>query len=34
MSSLFDAEHETKWRRALATLKIDPLLLSAAAGHA
>jgi putative transcriptional regulator len=34
MSILFDAEHETKWRRALATLKIDPLLLSAAAGHA
>jgi putative transcriptional regulator len=34
LSILFDAEHETKWRRALATLRIDPLLLSDAAGHA
>jgi putative transcriptional regulator len=31
---LFGAEHETKWRRALATMKIDPLLLSGSAGHA
>jgi len=31
---VFDAAHETKWRRALAVLRIDPLLLSAAAGHA
>jgi putative transcriptional regulator len=34
LSILFDGEHETKWRRALATLRIDPLLLSHAAGHA
>lgn len=31
---VFGAEPETKWRRALATLKIDPLLLSGSAGHA
>ena len=31
---LFDADHQTKWRRALAKLKIDPLLLSGVAGHA
>lgn len=31
---LFDREHDTKWRRALASLHIDPLLLSGAAGHA
>ena len=31
---VFDADHDTKWRRALAALHIDPLLLSAAAGHA
>lgn len=31
---VFDAEHETKWRRALATLRIDPLLLSNVAGRA
>ena len=31
---LFDVEHDTKWRRAFATMKIDPLLLSGAAGHA
>lgn len=31
---LFDSGHETKWRRALAKLHIDPLLLSDAAGHA
>jgi putative transcriptional regulator len=31
---VFDADHDTKWRRAFAKLKIDPLLLSGAAGHA
>lgn len=31
---LFDTGHDTKWRRALASLRIDPLLLSGAAGHA
>lgn len=31
---LFDADHETKWRRALGKLHIDPLLLSDTAGHA
>lgn len=31
---LFDGDSETKWRRALAKLKIDPLLLSGEAGHA
>jgi putative transcriptional regulator len=31
---VFDGEHDTKWRRALAKLNIDPLLLSGAAGHA
>ena len=31
---LFDADHNTKWRRALAILQIDPLLLSDTAGHA
>ncbi len=31
---LFDADHDTKWRRALAKLHVDPLLLSDAAGHA
>ena len=31
---LFDTEHETKWRRALAILRIDPLLLSGVAGRA
>lgn len=31
---IFDADHDTKWRRALAKLKVDPLLLSDAAGHA
>jgi putative transcriptional regulator len=34
LSLLFDDDHETKWRRALASLKIDPLLLSTAAGRA
>ena len=31
---LFDREHDTKWRRALAILRIDPLLLSGVAGRA
>ncbi len=31
---LFDTAHATKWRRALASLRIDPLLLSGVAGHA
>ena len=31
---LFDAEYDTKWRRALGILHIDPLLLSGVAGHA
>jgi putative transcriptional regulator len=31
---VFDEEHDTKWRRALGKLNIDPLLLSEAAGHA
>jgi len=31
---LFDTNHDTKWRRALAKLRIDPLLLSGVAGHA
>ncbi|MGC1410679.1 MAG: YqgE/AlgH family protein [Acetobacteraceae bacterium] len=31
---VFDDDHDTKWRRALGKLNIDPLLLSGAAGHA
>jgi putative transcriptional regulator len=31
---LFDQDHDTKWRRALAKLRVDPLLLSHTAGHA
>lgn len=31
---LFDHEYETKWRRALGILRIDPLLLSGVAGRA
>jgi putative transcriptional regulator len=31
---LFDGEHDTKWRRAFAKLRVDPLLLSGTAGHA
>jgi len=31
---VFDTDHDTKWRRALAKLRIDPLLLSGVAGHA
>ena len=33
-SVLFDEEYETKWRRAMAILRVDPLLLSGSAGHA
>jgi len=31
---LFDDDHATKWRRALAKLRVDPLMLSPLAGHA
>ena len=31
---IFDAEHNTKWRRALAVLHVDPMMLSGAAGRA
>lgn len=31
---LFDGDAQTKWRRALAKLHVDPLLLSGEAGHA
>ncbi len=31
---VFDAGHDSKWRRALGLLKIDPLLLSSVAGRA
>ena len=31
---VFGADHDGKWRQAMAVLKIDPLLLSEAAGHA
>jgi putative transcriptional regulator len=31
---VFDSDDDTKWRRALGKLNIDPLLLSGAAGHA
>jgi len=31
---VFDGDHETKWRRAMAILKVDPILLSDHAGHA
>lgn len=31
---IFDEDAPTKWRRALAKLRVDPLLLSGAAGHA
>lgn len=33
-SLLYDAKPELAWRQALAKLKVDPLLLSGAAGHA
>ena len=31
---VFDRDHDTKWRRALGTLRIEPILLSGRAGHA
>jgi putative transcriptional regulator len=31
---LFDDGHDRKWRQAMAKLKVDPVLLSGAAGHA
>ncbi len=31
---LFDDGYDTKWRRAMAILRVDPLLLSGIAGHA
>ena len=31
---VFDGDHETKWRRAMGILKVDPVLLSGSAGHA
>jgi putative transcriptional regulator len=31
---IFDDDHDTKWRRALAKLRVDPLLLSSTAGRA
>lgn len=31
---LFDSQPDMQWRQALAKLRIDPLLLSASAGHA
>ena len=34
LALLFDADHGTKWRRALAILRVDPLLLSGVSGRA
>ena len=34
MALLFDADHDSKWSRALAKLRVDPGLLSSAAGRA
>ena len=31
---LFDSDHESKWRRAMARLGVDPMLLSGVAGRA
>jgi len=31
---IFDDDHSTKWRRAFASLHVDPALLSGVAGHA
>ena len=31
---VFEGSHDTRWRRALHTLRIDPIMLSAVAGHA
>lgn len=34
MGVIFDAEHATKWKRALSVLRVDPLMLSGVAGRA
>ncbi len=34
MGVIFDAEHATKWKRALHVLRVDPLMLSGIAGRA
>lgn len=31
---LFDPDHDSKWRRAMGILRVDPVLLSSAAGRA
>ena len=31
---VFDRDHDSKWRRALGSLRIEPILLSGRAGHA
>ncbi len=31
---LFDPDHESKWRRAMGILRVDPVLLSSVAGRA
>lgn len=31
---IFDDNHDTKWRRAMASLRVDPAALSGSAGHA
>ena len=31
---VFDGDYPTKWRRAFASLRVDPALLSGVAGHA
>ena len=31
---IFGEDHAGMWRRALASMRIDPMLLSGAAGHA
>lgn len=31
---VFDDDHTTKWRRAFASIRVDPAWLSGAAGHA
>ena len=31
---VFDGDHDTKWRRAMAKLRVDPALLADRAGHA
>jgi putative transcriptional regulator len=34
LALVFDGDHDTKWRRALASMRVDPALLSGTAGHA